>query len=272
MSIEIRQRPLSGKERQSLQSSLGGVLLRSIPSMAVRYLLFFLLMLGAGLSLVAIASAAVTQWHPEPGLLLDPGPWLVGLFIAVFWGSIFLVPAYVAARKLRRELWWHRVLGADGRAGVAEVVRIEGARYLVAAGRRTGVFFLFEIGPDRVLLVGSERVGFDRSLFGLPPLDDDHEFDLDSVDESLGPFGSLWWNSAVTPFPNSAFELHRLPCSGHILQVVVAGQALAPEATGRARDLALPNARKYRGGYEQETLMIEMPFVALVAGLQARGS
>lgn len=262
-SITVSARPLSADERAQLHRPLLWVVLRTLPSVVVRYALFFGLMLAGLLAFAAIVTAPGAAWLGLGDV--EPAPWVEPVLIAVLWLPVFVVPGYVAARKIARVRWWERQKRADLAHGRAEVVRGLGSRYAVGIAQSLDVLFVFEAGPRRVLVMPADRVGEDRALFGLAPQEDEDAPEVDFAHAERDPFGSLLWNMGVTPFPNSEFELDRLPHTGALLSIRTRGVPCAPLGVYEAESLRLPDARRYRRRYEQQSFFADVALDALIA-------
>lgn len=263
-SFVVSTRTLSTSERRHLHSPLFGVVLRTAASVLLRFLLFLLLMLMAMGTLVAMLGAFANSGGAA--FLNAPAPeWTMPVLAVVVWLPVLLVPGYVAGRKIRRVLWWERLKRADRARGRAQIIRSVGARYAVGLSESLDVLFVFEAGPQRVLVIPSERVRLDRALFGLPPRDDDDEPGVDPVTARKEPLQALLARLGRCAFPSSDFELHRLPHTGVLLSVRTHGAPRRPQGVYAMETLQFPDAPRYRDDYEQESFFSHIGFDALLA-------
>lgn len=260
---EIATRALTHDERAELKLSLRRWWVRALPGAIGRYTVFFLLLLAAGLSAVAVltGNARTSQGQPLAGLLsADPGPWTLRLLAVLFWGSIVVIPGCIAGRALLRDLHCHRRRLRDHEDGMAQVIRLESARFIKVLDGQEGAVFLFDIGGGNVLAVGDGRAG-DRLLFGLPARETDRATANDclagSVDDDV-------------PFPNSSFELHRLPHTGRLLGIVLHGERVVAERIVLSNELALPDVRNLRALWRSESLILAHDLQSLLPDTSAR--
>ncbi|RNF83096.1 hypothetical protein [Montanilutibacter psychrotolerans] len=260
---EIATRALTPDERAELTLSLRRWWARALPGAVGRYVMLFLLLLAAGLSAVAVVTgiARTSQGHPLAGLITaDPGPWTLRLFTVLFWGSIVVIPGCIAGRALLRDLHGHRRRLRDHEDGTAQVIRLESARFVKVLDGQEGAVFLFDIGGGNVLAVGGDRAG-DRMLFGLPA----QEADDAAPDDGLA--GSV---DDDVPFPNSSFEVHRLPHTGRLLGIVLHGERVVAERIVLSNELALPDARQSRSLWRSESLILAHDLQSLLPDTSVR--
>lgn len=245
MTVQIHTRPLSQEERQILRSPALRFWIGALFGSVGRFVLFFLLAIGLGLSLVATLDAMMRK-----GQIPEPAPWLMWPVIIGFWGCVLLIPAYLTGSAFRHNYRQHQARRADLQSGTATLIEIDTPRFLRIVDKQGSSTFLIEVDAGSVLALDAERLAFDLELFGIPEpseLDEQHAADTDEDEEH--------WPECP-PFPCERFTLHWLPATGRLLSIEAAGAAASPERVLLDNEIQFPE-RQRLNSCRGEAIMIQ---------------
>ena len=196
---QIDERPLTDDERQRIASRTNADFAASWGCLALP---FALVTFGA-----QYVGGAVAGW---PGRLLA-----VALGLAAF------ATAFHSFRRF--EVKGRRQIRADLEAGVVQQIHVRTSRVAQFEPDHSSIdpAFAFDIGRGNLLVVAGQWIVNEPRTFGVPsgtaPLVDE------DLAEAIGNRLPPPWS-----FPSDRFTLSRLPVSGEVLSVRVAGEALVP--------------------------------------------
>lgn len=170
-----------------------------------------------------------TLWGLFPGLLLGwVGRWLGGLESidapvigeVVGWalGLTLFAAMWFSARRSSDSV--QRLVDADLRQGLVEVVRVCGARFTKTAHPIDTPQLAVEVGDGATLFLQGSWLT-EAARFGRAEPDADSDWDERHLNGQPDPWG----------FPSADFTLHRLPSSGHVVRVDVEGPYFDPVPT-----------------------------------------
>jgi hypothetical protein len=252
MAVTLDRRTLSEEERQGLASPLWSLLLKGIPGLLGRYVLFFLLAMLLMMVVSGVIDAAVRKLSSGSTNLMQQQarPDWFWILVLGIWGPVIVIPGYLAYRGFRPQVRRHRSRRADLLANEAWVVRIVDAPFVEFVDDCDARLFLFDLGDGRSLLVDDGRIAWNFALFGLPEPDEAPDEDADGNEDLDRP-------SIRTPFPNSDFVMHLLPTSGRILRIEARGEPVAPSRVLAQDAPALPEAARLLADPDRDALLIE---------------
>lgn len=250
MGSTIRSRELTGEDWVGLHRPLFPPVLGAVPAALCYYVFFFLLILMAGSALLAMLGIRGEGWLPA--FPPDTGePALSILLMALFWAPLLLVPIYVAIRAYLRAYRRKRAIWLDLHERRVEVVEVEGARTMAIIDGQERCFFLSDLDDGRALLINAGSIPIDPDLLvaQLPAQEGDE--DLES--------GNGWYPMRPD-FPNSSFVLHRLPRTGHIVQLETRGLPLLPMKKLASSEIQLPALAVMASNADCGSLVLQQSF------------